>query len=68
MRLQTLRSGFDSYTPCHIGVEMNSVELQVMVQYLEAIRMEQKKTSDITAGVGVLILIGFCLVLFWKQW
>ena len=47
---------------------MNNVELQVMVQYLEAIRMEQKKTSDITAGVGVLILIGFCLVLFWKQW
>jgi len=45
---------------------MNSVELQVMVQYLEAIRMEQKKTSDIVTGVGVIIIIIGSLLVFWK--
>ena len=47
---------------------MNSAELQVLIQYLEAIRQEQKKTSDIIAGVGVLFLIFACLLLFWKKW
>tara|TARA_R110000765_G_scaffold391655_1_gene484625 strand:+ start:248 stop:382 length:135 start_codon:yes stop_codon:yes gene_type:complete len=43
---------------------MNSVELQVVVQYLEAIRREQKKTSDIIVGVGtILIIIG--LIIIW---
>ena len=57
---------------CHtvyiIGVGMNSAELQVLIQYLEAIRLEQKKTSDVIAGVGVLFLIFACLLLFWKKW
>ena len=47
---------------------MNSAELQVLIQYLEAIRQEQKKTSDIITGVGALFLIFACLLLFWKKW
>jgi hypothetical protein len=47
---------------------MNSAELQVLIQYLEAIRLEQKKASDIITGVGVLFLIFACLLLFWKKW
>tara|TARA_Y100000310_G_scaffold342394_1_gene445478 strand:+ start:2134 stop:2310 length:177 start_codon:yes stop_codon:yes gene_type:complete len=54
--------------PRNKGIEMNSAELQVLIQYLEAIRQEQKKTSDIIAGVGVLFLIFACLLLFWKKW
>ena len=50
------------------GVGMNSAELQVLIQYLEAIRLEQKKASDIITGVGVLFLIFACLLLFWKKW
>jgi hypothetical protein len=42
---------------------MNSVEFQALVQYLEAIRREQKKTSDIITGVGtILIAIGLGIV------
>ena len=48
------------------GTGMNSLEFQTIVQYLEAIRLEQKKTSDILTGVGMLILILGMLLLFWK--
>ena len=45
-------------------IGMNSVENQILLQYLEAIRREQKKTSDMIAGVGtILIIIG--LIIIW---
>jgi len=43
---------------------MNSVEFQALVQYLESIRREQKKTSDIVTGVGVIIIIIGSLSIF----
>ena len=44
---------------------MNSVEQQILLQYLDALRREQKKTSDIITGVGaVLTLIG--LLILWR--
>jgi len=44
---------------------MNSIEQQILLQYLEAIRREQKKTSDMIAGVGtILIIIG--LIIIWR--
>ena len=36
---------------------MNSVEQQILLQYLEALRQEQKKTSEIITGVGAVLLI-----------
>tara|TARA_R110002110_G_scaffold98290_3_gene251720 strand:+ start:208 stop:411 length:204 start_codon:yes stop_codon:yes gene_type:complete len=46
-------------------IGMNSVENQILLQYLEAIRREQKKTSDMIAGVGtILIIIG--LIIIWR--
>ena len=51
------------------GVGMNSAELQVLIQYLEALRREQKKTSDIVTGVGVILIIVFSLSVFgWHPW
>jgi hypothetical protein len=45
------------------GIGMNSVEKQILLQYLEAFRREQKKTSDIIVGVGtILIGIGIAIV------
>ena len=42
---------------------MDSVQFQAVMQYLEAIRREQKKTSDIITGVGtILIAIGLGIV------
>ena len=42
---------------------MNSVENQILLQYLEAFRREQKKTSDMIVGVGtILIGIGIAIV------
>ena len=44
---------------------MNSVEQQILLQYLEALRQEQKKTSDIITGVGaVLVIVG--LFILWR--
>jgi len=44
---------------------MNSVEFQVVVQYLEAIHRAQKKTSDTIVGIGtILIIIG--LITIWR--
>lgn len=51
------------------GVGMNSAELQVLIQYLEALRREQKKTSDIVTGIGVILIIVFSLSVFgWHPW
>jgi hypothetical protein len=48
---------------------MNSVEFQALVQYLEVLRREQKRTADIVTGVGVIIiLIGSLLVFGWNPW
>ena len=48
---------------------MNSVEFQALVQYIEALRLEQKKTSDIVTGVGVILIIVFSLSVFgWHPW
>ena len=65
MRLQTLRSGFDSYTPCHKGDGMDSVQFQAVLQYLEAIRREQKKTSDMIVGVGTILIVIGVFTLIW---
>ena len=45
---------------------MNSVEFQAVIHYLEVLRLEQKKTSEIVTGVGVLIIIIGSLLVFWK--
>ena len=43
---------------------MNSIEQQILLQYLEAFRREQKKTSDMIVGIGtILIVLGLVLVL-----
>ena len=40
-----------------------------LVQYLEVLRREQKKTSDIVTGVGVILIIVFSLSVFgWHPW
>jgi hypothetical protein len=40
-----------------------------LIQYLEALRREQKKTSDIVTGVGVILIIVFSLSVFgWHPW
>ena len=45
------------------GDGMDSVQFQAVMQYLEAIRREQKKTSDMIVGVGtILIGIGVAIV------
>ena len=45
------------------GIGMNSIEQQILLQYLEAFRREQKKTSDMIVGVGtILIGIGIAIV------
>ncbi len=44
---------------------MSSLEAQLLLQYIEALRQEQKKTSDIITGVGaVLTLVG--LFILWR--
>ncbi len=45
---------------------MNSVETQIMIQYLEAIRQEQKKTTDVMVGIGLVFIVLALLILFWK--
>ena len=46
---------------------MNSVETQIMIQYLEAIRQEQKKTTDVMVGIGLVLIVLALLILFWKR-
>ena len=42
---------------------MSSLEAQLLLQYIEALRQEQKKASDIITGVGaVLTLIGLLIL------
>jgi len=45
---------------------MDNVQFVAIVQLLDSIRKEQKKTSEILTGVGMLILILGMLLLFWK--
>ena len=46
---------------------MNSIEQQILLQYLDALRREQKKTTEVITGIGVLILILGMLLIFWKD-
>jgi|7_EtaG_2_1085326.scaffolds.fasta_scaffold144851_2 hypothetical protein len=43
---------------------MNSVEFQALVQYLEAIRLEQKKATEVVTGIGVILIIVVSLSVF----
>ena len=47
------------------GIGMNSVENQILLQYLEAFRREQKKTSDMIVGVGTILIVIGVLILLW---
>ena len=49
------------------GVGMNSIEQQILLQYLDALRREQKKATEVMTGIGVLMLILGMLLIFWKD-
>ena len=44
---------------------MNSVEQQILIQFLDALRREQKKTGDIITGVGSVLVI-LAMLILWK--
>ena len=46
---------------------MNSIEQQILLQYLDALRREQKKATEVITGIGVLIFILGMLLIFWKD-
>ena len=46
---------------------MNSIEQQILLQYLDALRREQKKATEVMTGIGVLMLILGMLLIFWKD-